>query len=99
MLTMGTPMSSEPRRRTVRVANPQGMHMRPWTAFAKLAGHFQSHVVVHCNGKSADGTGVLDLMLLVAEQGCEVTIEADGPDADQALDALAALVAAVPAES
>ena len=99
MQTMGTHMISEPLRRKVVVANPQGMHMRPWTAFAILAGRFQSNVTVHCNGKSADGKGVLDLMLLVAEQGCEVTIEVDGPDAAQALDALAALVASVPAEN
>jgi phosphocarrier protein HPr len=99
MLTMGTHMISEPLRRKVVVANPQGMHMRPWTAFAILAGRFRSTVTVHCNGRTADGKGVLDLMLLVAEQGSELTIEADGPDAAEALDALSALVAAVPAES
>lgn len=98
MLTTGPHMSAELLQRKVVVANPQGMHMRPWTAFAVKAGQFRSQVTVHCNGKSADARGVLDLMLLVAEKGSELTIEADGPDAAEALEALAALVASVPAE-
>jgi phosphotransferase system HPr (HPr) family protein len=96
---MGTHMSSELQRRTVLVANPQGLHMRPSAAFAQLAGQFQSEVVVIYDGKTANGKSIWDLMGLAAMPGAELTLEVAGPDAEKALDALAALVATVPGEN
>ena len=80
-------------RRTVVVANPHGLHMRPATAFATFARKFTSRVQV-CNGANrADGKSSLDLILLVALPGAELTLEVDGPDAAKALDSLAELLA------
>lgn len=98
MLTTSPHMSSEPMRRTVVVANPQGLHMRPSAAFVELAGRYESSVVVHCDGKSVNGKSLWDLLLLAAMPGCELTIEADGPDAFAAVEALAALIATAPVE-
>lgn len=86
-------------QRKVLLANPQGLHMRPSAAFVELAGRFQSNVTVTHDGRSVNGKSLWDLLLLAAMPGCELTLEADGPDAPQALDALAALLATPPAEN
>jgi phosphotransferase system HPr (HPr) family protein len=99
MLTTGPHMSAEILQRKVVVANPQGLHMRPSAAFVELAGRFECNVVVHHDGKSVNGKSLWDLMLLAAMPGSELTLEAEGPDAAQALEALSALVAAVPPEA
>jgi phosphocarrier protein HPr len=85
---------TSPSRRHVTVVNPKGVHMRPSTRFVKLAGSFRSEIVVHCDGKSANGKSILDMVILAAECGATLDIEADGPDADEAVTALADLVTA-----
>jgi phosphocarrier protein HPr len=87
-------MNGETLQRKVVITNPQGLHMRPLSAFAQLAGQFQSRVTVYKNGQSVNGKSPLELMLLAAEQGTELTLEVAGPDARAALDALAVLLAA-----
>lgn len=87
-------MHGDPVQRTVCVANPQGLHMRPSAAFVELAGRFQSNVTVTHEGRSVNGKSLWDLLLLAAMPGSELTLEADGPDAKQALDALSDLLSA-----
>ena len=79
-------------RRTVVVANPHGLHMRPATAFATFARKFASQVHVFNGPNKADGKSSLDLILLVALPGAELTIEVDGPDASVAIDPLAEML-------
>jgi phosphocarrier protein HPr len=81
-----------PIRRTVTVANPHGLHMRPATAFASRAKQFACRVTVWNGSNKADGKSSLDLILLVALPGAELTLEVDGPDADHAAEALADLL-------
>jgi len=85
-------MSGESLQQKVIVTNPQGLHMRPSAAFMTLAGRFQSSVTVSVNGRSANGKSALDLMMLAAEEGAELTVEVSGPDAGDALRALVALL-------
>jgi phosphocarrier protein len=68
--------------------------LRPKGEFAKLASQFESTVKVSWQGRTGNGKSMWDLMLVSAPQGDEVTVEVTGPDARQALDALAALLAA-----
>ncbi len=82
-------MNGEPLRRQVRITNPQGFHMRPATAFARLAGQFQSSVWLSAGDKRVNGKSPLELMVLGAEQGTEVTLEVNGEDAPEALEILA----------
>lgn len=83
-------------QRTVHLANPNGLHMRPSAAFVELAGRFASTVTVHHDGRSVNGKSIWDLMLLAAECGSQLTLEVDGPDAPQAIDALSALLSTPP---
>ncbi len=80
--------------RQVKIVNTYGLHMRPSSKFVKLASSFQSEVWVHFRGTRANGKSLLDMTSLAAECGTTLDLEARGSDADQALAALAELVAA-----
>jgi phosphocarrier protein HPr len=92
-------MNGAPLMRTVRLNNPNGLHMRPSAAFVELAYHFESNVTVQVNGRSANGRSMFDLIGLGAECGSEMTLVAEGPDAPEALEALAALLSTTPADA
>jgi phosphocarrier protein HPr len=81
-------------RRQVEIVNTYGLHMRPSSRFVKLASSFQSEVWVHYGGNKANGKSLLDMTSLAAERGTMLDLEARGPDAAQAIAALAELVAA-----
>ncbi len=91
-------MNGETLRRTVTVVDPMGFHMRPLTVFAQRAGQFQSKVTVAKDGQQVNGKSPLELMLLAAQQGAELTLEVSGTDARSAIDVLASLLAAHPSE-
>jgi phosphocarrier protein len=81
-------------RRQVEIKNPLGLHMRPADKFVKLALKFQAEVRVIHNGRAINGKSILDLTTLAAECGTRLELEARGPDAEQAVAALAELVLA-----
>ena len=76
----------------VRVVNKKGLHARASNKFARLVGKFRSHVRVVHQGETANGESIMDLLMLVAHQGCTIEIEVVGPDSEAALAALAGLV-------
>jgi phosphocarrier protein len=90
------PMSHDPTvsRRTVEITNSLGLHLRPADKFVKLALQYQAEVRVHYNGKEFNGKSILDLTTLAAECGTRLELEARGPDAVAAVEALAELVSA-----
>lgn len=87
-------MSDEPLQRTVTVTNPSGLHMRPVTAFARLAARFRSDVAVRHGDRRANGKDPFELLMLAAEAGAEISLEVSGADAADALGPLAAILAA-----
>ncbi|MCS7044849.1 MAG: HPr family phosphocarrier protein [Gemmataceae bacterium] len=88
-------MSQEPLRRTVTIASPHGLHLRPIQAFVELANKFQSDVTVSNAKERVNGKSGFGLMTLAAEQGSQLTLEVSGPDASEAIEALAAVLARV----
>jgi phosphocarrier protein HPr len=78
-------MNGDSLRHKVVISNPDGLHMRPATAFAELAKQFPDRVTVHKDGKAYDGKSPLDMMLLAAGQGTVLELEVAGPDAPAAL--------------
>lgn len=89
----GTPdMPTGPLRRSVVVANPNGLHMRPATVFAQAARGFRSAVTVWNGDRRADGKSSLDLLLLTALPGAELVLEAEGDDAADAVARLGDLL-------
>ncbi len=81
-------------RRRVVVINAYGLHMRPAGKFVALANTFRSEVQVDSGEAKVNGKSILDMVGLAAECGTSLDLEARGPDAEAALDALARLVAA-----
>jgi phosphocarrier protein HPr len=79
-------------RRQVEITNSYGLHLGPAGKFVKLAGQFQADIRVLYNGKEINGKSILDLTLLAAECGSRLDLEACGPDAAEAIEALARLV-------
>ncbi len=76
------------RRGTVVVKNPQGLHMRPANRVSELARGFRSSIVVRNGAKSADGRSMINLVLLIVEPGTELCVEAEGDDAEAAVNTL-----------
>lgn len=78
--------------RQVEITNELGLHLRAAQKFVKLASQFQSEIRVRYNGNESDGKSILNLTVLAAESGTRLDLEARGPDAAAAIDALVQLV-------
>jgi len=74
------------------IPNRYGLHARPATDFAALAGGFAAAVRVRANDEDADGKSVMELMFLAATKGTQIEVECQGADAQACLDALRGLV-------
>jgi phosphocarrier protein len=78
----------------VEIVNTYGLHLRAAAKFEKLANSFRAEIWVDYRGIRGNGKSILDLVGLTAECGATLDLEARGPDALEALAALADLVAA-----
>jgi len=79
--------------RSAKIVNPLGMHARPAAEFVKLASRFKSTVQVRKDDLTVNGKSIMGVMMLAAECGSSLIISVDGEDAEQAMEALLALVA------
>ncbi|MEE2882262.1 MAG: HPr family phosphocarrier protein [Planctomycetota bacterium] len=78
---------------TVKITHESGLHARASTEFVRLAQRFQAEVSVsRPEGMAVDGKSIIAVMTLGAQLGDEIVIETVGPDAMEALEALANLV-------
>jgi len=77
---------------TLTIRHQVGLHARPATLFVKIAKQFVSNITVFYKDKEANAKSIMKILLLGADYGAEVTIRAEGEDADQALWALQELV-------
>ena len=80
-------------RRTVEIVNERGLHARASAKFVKLASEYDAEVRVSREGSTVDARSIMGLMMLAAGVGSTIDISAEGPQAQEALDALVALVA------
>lgn len=83
--------------RTVTITNKRGLHARASAEFVRTAEKHEADVVVSKLGDPADGeqvcgTSIMGLMMLAAAPGSVIQIDASGPEASAALDALVQLV-------
>ena len=80
-------------RRTVEICNMRGIHARASAKFVKAAAGFDAEVKVAKDGTEVDARSIMGLMMLAAGIGSTIEITAEGDEAEQAVEALAALVA------
>ena len=79
--------------REVAVTNALGLHARAAARFVQTAARFVAQIRVSRGDRTVDGKSLMGVLLLAASQGSTLRIDAEGPDADAALDALTTLVA------
>ena len=77
----------------VTIVNKYGLHARPAAEFVKLANRFASEIFIRKDDVEVSGKSIMGVMMLAAEYGTTLHVSARGEDAEQAVDALAALVA------
>lgn len=80
--------------RELPITNQRGLHARASAKFVKCAEQFKAEIQVSRDGQTVPGTSIMGLMMLGAAQGTTIMVNAKGPDANAALDAIAQLVAA-----
>ena len=78
--------------RDVEITNERGLHARASAKFVKLAGTFDAEVRVSRDDQTVDALSIMGLMMLAAGPGSTIRVEAEGPDAHAAMDALVKLV-------
>lgn len=76
----------------VTISNSLGLHARPAMSFVDTANSFTSDIRVSKGDQEVDGKSIMQMMMLAATQGTELTLRVQGPDADEALAALGELV-------
>ncbi len=79
--------------RRVTIVNQRGLHARAAAKFVKLAGTFRAEITVTKKDVEVSGSSIMGLMMLAAALGCGLEIRASGPGAEEAVLALADLVA------
>ena len=81
-----------PLSRQLTIVNRRGLHARASARFVKCAEAYDAEIRVTKDGQTVGGTSIMGLMTLAAAPGCKVELEAEGPDAAAALEALSTLV-------
>ena len=76
---------------TLTVLNSLGLHARPSAKIAKLANLYDSEILLTANNKTVDAKSIMQLMMLAAKQGTNITLTATGNEEDQAIIALSEL--------
>lgn len=79
-------------RRRLQIQNRLGLHARAAAVFVKAAGAYQARISIATAEKTADAKSIMSVMTLGAALGTEITLEACGEDAAEALAALEAVI-------
>ncbi|HEV7799952.1 MAG TPA: HPr family phosphocarrier protein [Burkholderiales bacterium] len=80
-------------QREVEIINKLGLHARASAKLTQVAGRFEADVWLSRNGRRVNAKSIMGVMMLAAAKGTRVLVETEGPDEEQALRAVEALVA------
>ncbi len=79
--------------RELTIINRKGLHARATAKFVNCVDQFAADVTVTRSGETVGGTSIMGILTLGAAQGTSIFVTTAGADAQQAMDALTALVA------
>jgi len=79
-------------RKKLIVKNKQGLHARPAALFVQVANKFDSCITVKRDKEEVNGKSIMGILMLGAEKDSQITIEADGEDADLAVSELEKII-------
>ena len=74
--------------RNVKIINKVGLHARPATFFIQKANSYKSSIWVESETKRVNAKSLLGVLSLGIKQGMTITLSADGPDENDALDGI-----------
>ena len=77
----------------VEIVNKLGLHARASAKLTQLASGFQSEIWLTRNGRRVNAKSIMGVMMLAAGKGAKIGVEADGSDADTALQSVLKLIA------
>ncbi len=89
---MNEPAGANALRRTLGIANKRGLHARAAAKFVRTAGQFDAIIKVAFKGQEVSGLSIMGLMMLAAGIGSSIEVSCAGPQKDEAMAAISALV-------
>jgi phosphocarrier protein len=78
--------------RDFKISNKLGLHARPSAQLTQVASRFASDIHISRGTRRVNAKSIMGVMMLAAGQGATVTVEAEGEDAEQALQAIGQLI-------
>jgi len=79
-------------KKKIIVKNKQGLHARPAALFVQIANKFDSRITVKRDDEEVNGKSIMGILMLGAEKGSSIIIEADGEDANLAMSELERII-------
>lgn len=80
-------------RTDAEIINKLGLHARASAKLTQTASSFKSDVMLERNGRRVNAKSIMGVMMLAAGKGTSITVETEGPDADEAMKAILELIA------
>jgi phosphocarrier protein HPr len=80
------------RQQEAEIVNKLGLHARAAAKLTQLAAKYQCDVSLARNGRKINAKSIMGVMMLAAGKGSRVTLETDGPDEEEAMNAIVALI-------
>ena len=77
---------------TALITNKRGLHARASAKVVEAAARFQSEITIIKDGQRVNARSIMGLMMLAASMGTRIDLEAQGPDAAEAMKAMLALI-------
>jgi phosphocarrier protein HPr len=85
-------MMSDVAEKTLKIQNELGLHARAATKLVQLASKYPCDFTITKDGHEVNGKSIMGVLMLVASKGSTVTLRAKGEKAQEAVDAIAALI-------
>jgi phosphocarrier protein len=79
-------------KRDFTISNKLGIHARPSAQLTKTASQFKSEVWMAKGGRRINAKSIMGVMMLAAGQGSVVTVDVEGEDEAQAIEAISKLI-------
>ncbi len=83
---------SEVVERSIKIQNELGLHARAATKLVQLASKYPCELAITKDGHEVNGKSIMGVLMLVASKGTTITLRCRGEKAQEAIDALAALI-------
>jgi len=79
-------------QRNIEIINKLGLHARAAAKFVQLASSYAAHIEIEKDNRRVNGKSIMGVMMLAAAKGSNVTLYAEGDDAEESINKLEALI-------